>query len=188
MTDNSVSLGAWNGSTWNAAPSSSTLQGSHTDTQQTFTVNRSELDNTSAFNFWVDSCEGECSAGHDYQVPAAGTWNYQLATSVRLTALALHAPKTARDGRSYTAAMLVQRSDTGGFLGDEGRGDCATKVAGKRVAAVGTIVTITFQRARVSAAVCDVRVGKRSRGKTLTGTITASYAGASVSRSSATVS
>jgi hypothetical protein len=183
MTDNSVSLGAWNGSTWNAAPSSATLHGGHADTEQTFTVNRSELGNTSAFNFWADSCEGDCGAGHDYQVPEAGAWNYQLAASVRLTALALYAPKTAKAGADYMAAMVVQRSDTAGFLGNEGRVQCTAKVGGKQVAAVGTIVTITYQGAKVSAALCDVRVGRRSHGKPLTGTITATYAGGSASRS-----
>jgi hypothetical protein len=183
LSDNSVDLGAWNGSSWNNAPSAATLQGSHTDTQQTFTINRSELGNTSAFNFWVDSCDGDCSAGHDSQVPV-GTWNYQLQipSSVKLLSPALLAPKTAKAGKRYTAAMIVQPSDPSISFADQGQVACKATIAGKSVRAVATIVTATFQGTMVSAAVCDVQVGKSAHGKRLVGTITARYGSARASR------
>jgi hypothetical protein len=181
-SDQSVDLGAWNGSTWTNAASSATLRAFQSGSQLTFSVNRSELGGTSEFNFWVDSCDGDCSPGHNVEVPATGTWNYRLALPVKLTAPALFAPKTVKAGRTYSAAMIVLLSDPTVSFGSGGQVTCKARLGGKPVSAVGTIVTETFQGANVSAAGCDVHVGKAAHGKRLVGTITATYAGSSVSR------
>jgi hypothetical protein len=181
-SDQSIALGAWNGSTWTNAASSSTLRAFRSGSQLTFSVNRSELGNTSEFNFWVDSCDGDCSPGHDVEVPATGTWSYQIAQSVKLTAPALFAPKTAKAGKTYAAAMIVLVSDPSVSFASQGQVTCTAKLGGKPVSAAATVVTATFQGANVSAAGCAVHVGKGARGKRLVGTITATYAGATVSR------
>jgi hypothetical protein len=181
-SDQSIALGAWNGSSWTNAASSSTFRAFQSGSQLTFSVNRSELGNTRAFDFWVDSCDGDCSPGHDVEVPATGTWNYQLALSVKLTAPALFAPKTAKAGKTYSAAMIVLLSDPSLSFGSQGQVTCKAKLGGKPVSATATVVTATFNGANVSAAGCAVHVGKGARGKRLVGTITATYAGASVSR------
>jgi hypothetical protein len=185
---NSVGLGYWNGSTWVDAPSSSTLTGGHTNTQQTFTISKSDLGGTSAFNFWVDSSDGGTGAGHEDQAPNDGTWHYALtssgsgSTGMHLAVLLIQAAKTVKAGSTYTAGMAVQRSDTGGLLGSEGELTCKATAAGKPLDGVGSFVTITHQGGKVSAAFCLWHIPKQARGKTIHGTITASYQGAQVSK------
>jgi hypothetical protein len=193
---NSWSLGTWNGSSWVDEPSSSTVSVGHSTNVLTISINRSDLGNTSGFNFWIDSCDADCSAGHEDQAPSTGTWSYQLdtgatsngggggsGTAVHLSVFYLLAPKTVKAGHDYSVGMVVNRSDTSGFLGSEGTSQCKATLGGKPIALVGgQILTMTVHGAKVSAAVCDWHLPKSAQGKTIKGTITASYQGASVSR------
>lgn len=183
FSDHSWDLETWNGSAWVEATAFSTVKVSYTTNQYTFSVNKSELGNTSSFGFWIDSCDGDCSAGHEDQAPASGTWVYQLASAVHLSVAFALTPKTVKAGEIYTAALLVQRSDTSAFLGSEGQVRCKAAVGGKPVTAAGGFFTQTYQGAKVTAAVCAARATKTAKGKTLTGTITVSYQGATVTRS-----
>jgi hypothetical protein len=186
--DHTFAVGTWNGSSWVDAPSSSTASVAYkTDgTQETFTINASEIGNTTGFNFWVDSYDGSGGSGHDDQAPdGLPLWSYNLSTSsstVQLTVLHLDAPKTVRAGHTYEVVMFVQRSDTGGFLGSEGDLSCRATVGGKTLHSVAVVVTLTYNGTKVSGAICDVKVPKTARGKVLRGTITASYQGVKVTK------
>jgi hypothetical protein len=192
--DHTAAVGTWNGSSWVEAPSISTVSVSHnsSDTQETFSINASEIGNpTSGFNFWVDSYDGSGGTGHEDQAPdGLPLWSYTLSSgssTVQLSVLYLDAPRTARAGHTYLAGMLVQRSDTGDFLGSEGTLSCHASVGGKALHSVAAFVSFTYKGAKVSGAFCDVKVpktlhGKTLRGKTLRGAITASYQGGTVTK------
>lgn len=186
FSDNTWDVQAWNGSAW-IEDQVQTVHVSHTATQLTFQVNRSELGNTSGLNFWVDSCDADCSAGHEDQAPATGTWSYQLDTSsggqkIRLSILALLAPGSGRAGQGYTAAAVVERSDTNGFL-DQGTVVCTTTIGGRAgPRGTGGFVSVTYQGSKVSASVCTWHLPKTATGKTVKATVTVSYQGATVSR------
>lgn len=182
FSNHSWDVQTWNGSAWAEAASYSTVKVNYTSNQYTFSINKSELGDTTSFGFWLDSCDGDCSAGHEDQAPASGTWAYQIATAVHLTVAYALTPKTVKAGQVYTAALLVQRSDTSAFLGNEGTVKCKAAVGGRPVAAAGGFFSQTYQGTKVTAAVCAARAPKTARGKTLTGTITVSYQGATVSR------
>jgi hypothetical protein len=189
FSDHTWDLQVWNGSGWSEAPSSQTVHVSYTADQLTFQVNRSELGNTGAFNFWIDSCDADCSAGHEDQAPASGLWNYQLSSSssggqtLHLSMLALLAPGTGKAGRDYSAAAIVERSDTNGFL-TEGTVSCKATIGGRAgPRGVGEVITVTYQGSKVSASVCTGHLPKSAAGKTMKGTVTVSYQGATVTRS-----
>jgi hypothetical protein len=187
QSTSSWDLGVWNGSAWVAATASASVSVLRGTSQLVFSINRSELGGTAGFNFWVDSRDGAGGSGHEDQAPDSGSWNYQLGGAAQaaatLRAVAVLAPRTARAGTTYLAEMAVQRSDTNGFLGSEGQIQCTATLAGRPLAAAsGSFATVSYQGAKVSAAVCAWRLPKRARGKTLRGTITTSYQGAHVTR------
>jgi hypothetical protein len=187
FSDHTWDMQIWDGSGWSEAPSTQTVHVGYTSTQLTFTVNRSELGNTTGLNFWVDSCDADCSSGHEDQAPATGTWNYPLSTTtggrtLHLSVLALLAAATGRAGHDYTAAAVVERSDTGGFL-DQGTVACRATIGGRPgPRGTGAIVSVTYQGSRISASVCSWHLPKAASGKTMKATVTISYQGATVTR------
>lgn len=181
--------GYWTLAHWNGSWGSTTMpaSGSVTSTanQVTFSINRTDLGGTSGFNFWVDSTDPPAGPGHEDQAPNDGLWSYQIggaAQALQLTAAYFFAPKIAKAGKTFVVAMVVQRSDTTGFLGSEGDVRCKAATGGKSYGAAGAFVTVTYQGAKVSSAVCTWTVPRAARGKTLRGAITASYQGARVTR------
>jgi hypothetical protein len=174
--NNSAGLGFWNGSTWTDAPSQSTFSASQGTAQVTFSVNKSELGNTSEFNFWVDSSDGQGGAGHEDQAPDNGTWTYQLAAQLQLSMVFFVGQSKARAGGSYTAVMFVQRSDTGDFL-DQGTIACTGTVGTRRVTGLGLFATVSEKGKKVTGAVCSYALPRTAGGKTLHGTITVTYQG-----------
>jgi hypothetical protein len=173
---NSAGLGFWNGTPWTAAPSQATFSASQGSAQVTFSVNRSDLGNTSSFNFWVDSSDGQGGAGHEDQAPDQSTWSYQLASSLQLSVV-LSGGSGARAGGTYTAVMLVRRSDTGDFLGSEATLTCTGTLGSRRIAGHGLFASITEKGTKVTGAVCAYRLPKTAGGKTLHATITVAYEG-----------
>jgi len=183
FSNNTWDLGAWNGSSWAEASSSSTVRVGHTANQLTMSVNKSEIGAPTAFNFWVDSYDGSGGAAHEDVAPdGTSVWSYELAT-LQLKALFVDAAKTAKAGKDYAAGIAVQRSDTGVFLGPEGQLDCTATIGAKSLSpTLSQFLTITYKGAKVSAGVCIFRIPKSAKGKTMHGTITASYQGAQVAR------
>lgn len=182
----------WNGSAWVASPSTSTVKVSYTNNEYFFSINKSEIGNTTSFGFWIDSCEADCSTGHEDQAPDQGTWIYDVVppttaptgggAALHLSVVKWLAPKTVKAGHAYTVAAAVQRSDTSDYVGDDGQIACKATVAGKSVHAVGGFVSVTTQGTKVSVAACVVAVPKTAHGKKLAGSITVSYQGAHISR------
>ncbi len=186
-------LEQWSGTDWTPAASYSTVRvtGGSGTSQLTFSVNRTEIGVTAGFNFWVDSMNGNGGAGFEAQAPASN-WNYQLqadtipakpGSPLELAVVATVAPATTRAGGIYTVGMLVQRSDTLGFLGAEGQVECRATLRGKTLPApVSTVVTMTHNGVKVSVPMCAWQIPAGARGARLHGTIRVSYQGAQVAR------
>ena len=178
----------WNGTSWVQASSTATVSvGTNAaGNELSFSINASEIGGgTSGFNFWVDSYDGQGGTGHDDQAPNAGLWSFTPSVStapLQLTVAKFVAPKTVVAGKLYEAGMIVQRSDTGDFLGTEGTVRCHARAAGKVVPATPTIVSLTLSGTKVSALFCVMTAPRKARGKLLTGTISATYQGVTTTR------
>jgi hypothetical protein len=79
--------------------------------------------------------------------------------------------------------MLVQRSDTMGFLGAEGDIHCTAMLRGKSLTPLASsFVQLTYHGAKVSFPMCAWQIPRGAHGSTLRGTITVTYQGAQVTR------
>jgi hypothetical protein len=191
---NGYAFQKWSGSAWAEASPEATVRvtGGGGTNQLTLSVNRSEIGGGPGFNFWVDSMDGNGGAGHEDQAPDSSVWNYQLQAAapgaLRLSVVYSLSPRTAKAGGVYTAGLLVQRSDTNGFLGSEGTLSCNATVGGKTLSSTGAFVTTTYRGMTASVPICAWQVPAQARGKKLVGSMTVTYQGAQVSRKfSATV-
>jgi hypothetical protein len=173
----SFELGTWNGSGYVDAASASTVHVSSEGTNVSLSVNASELGNTTGFDFWIDSIDGSPGSGHEDEAPDTGLWRYTLesttpaapaAPTAQFSVVAATAPKTARAGHTYAAALGL-RSDTDAFAGGGPVLTCSAREGGKTLHAVPKAVG-TANLLLVS---CVVKVPKSARGKVLHLTITA---------------
>lgn len=176
LSNNSFGVGQWDGSKFvdAQAPSASA---STDPSGQTFSINSTDVGNTTGFNFWARTLQGDTvAAGNHDDAPDAGTWNYQLgaASPLELTAQLFHASK-AKAGKPFVAVITVDRSD--GTVADVTPDDvtCAATVAGRPLrngltVAVGPAVG------------CSWQLPKRSKGKTLRASITVNLDGATVTK------
>ena len=181
-SNNSVQLVQWQSSQFRPV-NAPTLSAADDAAGLTIAINRSDIGNTSAVNFFVGTADGSGGAGHEDSAPDNGVWNYQLTTAsaVNLAVAGFAAPKTVVAGKSFLVAMLVTRSDTGEFVNDEigGKVACVATFAGKRVPliAAGFVETTSPEQAA-----CLWRAPKRARHKTIRASITISVSGVKVTK------
>jgi hypothetical protein len=175
VDDSSYDFGRWNGSDWVDTPSS-TVRVTGNSSVNTISVNRSELGNTSDFNFeasslLVDVSTSNPQLGADF-APDDGMYNYSLdangpqidSVDVQTTPAvpragkrfvvaptALHLPP---DGRSKPAAIVPESYS------------CSAKLGAKKLAGSGT-GGCTFSIPK-----------KKAKGKKLAVQLTVSYQGA----------
>jgi hypothetical protein len=170
----------WDGSAYSSTTVAS-LAATYTTGSLTLEFDPHELGSTTGgFGFFVVTSWDGSNAVDD--APDQGLWTYGAgATSVKLQTAATIAPTRAKAGGTYATVMLVTRSDTGGFLGSEGQVTCSATIAGRHSVAPGVWVTTSHAGLKVSAAVCQWHVPRSARGKAITGTVTVSYGGSSVS-------
>lgn len=169
----------WNGTSWVDATFTS-LGASYAGGSLTFTFDPRELGSSDGtFGFRVMA---EWSATGDIDIaPDTGLWTY--GAEVTLRTVATLAPPRAKAGGEYDVAMVVTRSDSGGFVGPEGDITCSATIGGRRIAGMNAFVTVGYQGVKVSAAVCGWHVPKWARGRQLTGTMSVTYAGSTATRS-----
>jgi hypothetical protein len=176
LSQNSYGLGRWNGTDFADTPAS-TAAVSTDDTGLTFSINKSELGNTSGVNFWTRSAEGPTpAAGHMDDAPDTGTWAYQLgpASALKLTIELSHTTK-AKAGRPFVAVIAVGRSD--GATADVTSNDVICKATvGTRQLRASSVVTLG------PAVTCSWRLPKGSTGKTIHASVTVSLDGAAVTK------
>jgi hypothetical protein len=176
LSDKAFGLAYWNGSSF-AEASSGTASASYDDTSFTFSINSSDLGNTTGFNFWARTLQGDTvAAGNHDDAPDSGSSNYQLgpAAALKLTVQLFHASK-ARAGKPFVAVITVARSD--GALADVTLDDvtCTATIGGRPLQHGGAV-------ALGPAVGCSWRLPKRSRGKTLRATVTVNLDGATVTK------
>jgi hypothetical protein len=176
----------WSGSAWVDTPPNVTADVTLDTTKNTLTVvvNKSELNDTAAFNFWVESTDGDGSPGHYDDGPSgSGSWNYKLQVPLTLQLAGSHAT-AAKAGGTWTMVIAAVRSDTGKTVGPEGAITCSATGHGTKLK---LLVRAFVSTGGVSAAVCTFAVPKTLKHKALNGAIHVSYQGITVGKSFTTV-
>ena len=172
----------WNGTSWVDSPTNSTIKDSvSTDGKDVLlSVNKSEIGNSTGFNFFVVSLEGDGSDGHwDAAPEGTASWPYKLQNVLKLSLVAAKA-FAVKAGGTWNVALIVGRSDTGGTVGPEGTLVCsATSGSTKLVRLTSAFVAANG----ASAAVCAFKVPKKLKHKVLHATVTVSYQGQTVKHS-----
>lgn len=174
----------WSGTDWAEAPTSATVSfliGSD-NLSLTASVNRSEIGDPAAFDFFVVSGEGDLSAGHFDDAPSgSGTWHYALQPLLQLSVVAAHS-FAVKAGGTWSVALVVGRSDTSGTVGSEGTIACHATVGATKLALVSRAF-VSSGGGNGSGAVCAFRVPKKLKHKVLHAVVTVSFQGQSVSHS-----
>jgi hypothetical protein len=145
-----------------------------------FQVGTADLGAGTGFNFFVESVEGDGTAGHFDDAPSGtAVWNYKLQQEVKLSLVGAKAT-AVKAGGTWILALAATRSDTGKTLGSEGTIVCkGTSGATKLALVAHSFITSNGS----SAAVCAFKVPKKLKHKLLHGTMTVSYAGQSITHS-----
>jgi len=174
----------WDGTQWaDASPNATVKDSVSTDNMHVlFTVNKSALGNSTGFNFFAETIEGDGSDGHWDDAPSGtGSFQYKLQTVLQLSFVAGHS-FAVKAGGTWNVALIVDRSDTGGTLGPEGTIVC-NAMSGSTKLALTTRAFISAGAGKGSVAVCSFKVPKRLQHKVLHATVTVSYQGQSVKHS-----
>jgi hypothetical protein len=104
-----------------------------------------------------------------------GVYAYEVKTTLVLTVVkATMSPKVARSGAAFSATFAATRNDTGGPV-PEGTVTCRAKIAGRPVAAKS-------RRVSNGVAACVWSIPASAKGKRITGTISLTVEGATVTR------
>ncbi len=181
-SDQSFGFYKWDGTKYAfTAPVAIHVTGTADKKDLKFVVGTPDIGAVTGFNFFVESTEGDGSAGHYDDAPSGiAVWQYTLQKQVTLALVGAKAT-TAKAGGTWVLALAVKRSDTGATLGSEGTVVChATSGSTKLVAAAHGFVSAGSSG---SAAVCGFKVPKKLKHKVLHGTITVSYEGQSITHS-----
>jgi hypothetical protein len=178
----SVSLSRWDGATWQPVATSATVAGNATN-RLVLSIDKRELGVTNAFNFSIGTFDALGGQGTGDHAPDVATYGFQL-TTVPPVKLSLVAFQTERVGGGFAAAMLVHRSDTKRFLGSEGGVRCRATIAGRTLRTLlSRFVTVSDGGVKAPVAMCAWALGAKPHGKTIRGTMTVSYAGATLTKS-----
>jgi len=173
----------WNGTTWVDSPTNSTVKDSvSTDAKDVLlSVNKSEIGNSTGFNFFVLSTEGDGSDGHwDVAPEGTASWPYKLQAPLKLSLVAAKS-FAVKAGGTWNLAVVVGRSD-GGTVGAEGTLVCSA-TSGSTKLKVDTRAFISGGSGKPTAAICSFKVPKSLKHKVLHATVTVSYQGQTVKHS-----
>jgi hypothetical protein len=161
----------WNGSDWVEAPSSTVhVCCVHGGSMMTFSVNRSELGNTSELNFEAKALNTDTKAMDD--APADGMYNYSLATGgpdIQGVTLLTTPSAGPRAGKPLVVTPVGLKLPPNGELSpvlphpDSYR--CRAMINGRALRGTGT-------------GGCDLHIAKKTRGKKLNVVVTVTYEGA----------
>lgn len=150
-------LGRWNGSTFDFTVPQTTFKADGRNAE----VNRSELGNPAALDFFVGAFGGD---GEDFAPDAADqVFSYELDLTPELRSLtASFTPRQPRAGKVFALAVVRLQTDAGTVRPD--RRTCTAKLAGRTLRAIGP---------------CRWRLPKNAARKQLVITIRVAYKGAS---------
>lgn len=176
----------WNGSDFVTAPSQSSLTFGYDPTGATLRVGAADLGGTKGINFGTFAVSGittdpngdpNFSNAHEDAAPDAGHgfFSYSVVTKLTLGVVAYRtAPKPAKAGKNFVAALAATESDTGGPV-KSGKVRCSATIGTSHIAAAGHAVANGI-------AVCSWHVPRNARGKTIRGSIKLTVQGVTVKR------
>jgi hypothetical protein len=179
-----VGLFKWNGTTYDNAPSSTTLTYSYDSTGATIRIGVQDLGGTKAINFGADAISGittDASGNADFTNthrdlapdPGHGFYNYAVLTKLTLKQTAFsYTPKPAKPGAKLTASLAATESDTSGPV-TKATVACVATVKGAKLSATHSLAN--------GIASCFWKVPKTAKGKTLIGKITITVQGTTLS-------
>lgn len=181
QSDRTYGLYKWDGTTWQFVSSVGTKVSSGADGKDmTFSSSASDLGQVKGFNFWVEDFTGDGSSATNWDDAPSGTslWQYTLQTQISLT-LYKSISEPVKAGKPWVIALAAIRSDTGELLGSEGTITCRA-ISGATKLALIEHEFVSAGANKSSGAACAFMVPKTLKGKLLHGTLTVSYAGATV--------
>lgn len=180
-------LAKWDGSQFATQSPPASFSASYKDGQATFAIGKDDFGGAVAFDFVVTTT-GDTGDSTSDRGPDGGTWGYPAGdkigpappppppppgSGVALIATGFTVTKP-HSGRSFTVAMTVRVKQTG--IAVRTAVSCSATLAGKRLAAPkkGSV--------RSGRASCTWKLPKRSKGKQLKGSITATYQRVKISK------
>jgi hypothetical protein len=186
LVTGTVNLYKWSGSDFPATTAPS-LTYAYDATGATIRINAADLGNTRTLNFAGLAVSGlTTDANGDLNLANAhadltpdsghGTFTYQVRITVSLKATAFTtSPKTVRAGGSFSVGLAATESDTGGPVA-EGTVTCTARVG-------DTALRVKSKRLVNGVAVCVWVAPRTAKGKRVTGSVTLTAKGATLSKS-----
>jgi hypothetical protein len=157
-SDQSFGLGKWNGTTFDGNVPQDTLK---TSDGMTFQINRSELGNPNAFDFYVVALSNSSEASDDGPDGSA-VWSYDLKFTPKIKSVAAaFAPAKPKAGKRFAVGATRVGLVTGETVAPSTK-RCTAKLAGKALKPAGN---------------CAWLIPKTAKGKRVVVTITVSYGG-----------
>lgn len=150
----------------------------------TMTINKSDLGNSTGFNFFVIASDGSASTGtgHTDDAPnGAVPFSYNRQTVFTLAPGTSH-NGAAKAGGTWTVSMSAVRSDTKATVGSEGTIACKASEGSKKLAVVSHSFVSSGGGSGYSA-VCTFRVPKTPKQATVHATVKVTDAGRSATKS-----
>ena len=186
--DRSWSLAHWEVEDFNWDAPSSTVQVRLVKGLAVLSINRSDLGNIGAFDFFISSAklDGDEAIASDTAPEGSDYWSYSLVEKrlSLVTGPVARAPKIAKAGKSYGIGFVVARSDSPEAI-TEATVKCRATIAGKVVAAKGLFVRPAGEITDGVAA-CRLKLPKTAKGKKVQLKVTVTYNGVSTTKSSST--
>ncbi|HEY5100599.1 MAG TPA: hypothetical protein VII54_11140, partial [Gaiellaceae bacterium] len=180
----SFQVGVWQSNDFAvAADSTAGVVVANDNKSVTMTINKSDLGNSTGFDFFVVASDGSASTdtGHtDFAPSGFGSFSYSSQTVFTLAPGSSH-DGAAKAGGTWTVSMSAVRSDTKATVGSEGTLACKATEGPKKLAVVSHSF-VSSGGGGGSSAVCTFRVPKKPRGAAVHATVTVSDAGQSASK------
>jgi hypothetical protein len=121
--------------------------------------------------------------------PDVGVWNYQLPAgspaqtgTLTLSVDAFHIVAAPRAGQPFVVTLVASRGDTGAFVGTDGQLRCDASASGRPLRSQSLTTSVKIGNRSVAVQGCGWQLPRSLRGKKLTGSITLTVAGTSVTR------
>jgi hypothetical protein len=163
----------WNGNSWDDTIPYSTASVDANADMAIFSVNRSELGNTSEFNFWVRTVTDDAASDAVDTAPDLAVWNFSTQAQgpdlagVLYKQTPLTGPTHARSFTVTPIGVKVTPSAQGAVVPAPDSYTCRAVLAGKAISGTGD-------------GGCTWKLPKNAKGKTLVVSITVMYEGASL--------
>jgi hypothetical protein len=171
-------LGRWNGSDFDFSVPQSSLVFTYAS-GPVLSFNAAELGGPTAFNFYVAALTDDPAGGDphaDFAPPTGhGTWNYQVkVTPLQLSFVKLTTtPTTPKAGQAFTVIMVI-RGNKPDARKQGARAVCTASVARRSVKPAASGFANNTAR-------CAWRLPRSVKGKTISGSVSATYQGLQVS-------